>query len=299
VDVELYSAGWEIRAEGLSETPTIRLTKFILHPTFNSLSSIILRECMRQLNTRMMLYIYAKTYITDGGEKVSTDNLPLTVQDYFIQLKPKALSVQDSTLNTLQNEQAVHAFYRNETLRTPPFCNLRTLIVGASTCGRALAAELCSQNEYRFENLMMLAPSIHCSHQTEYTPRNREQYTLYSLHGSRVHTVVDALFELDHKKKVVTTKTGMQIEYDILILTPGMQVVNPNPGTKFVFTVSSEDMDVDQDLYDFFSSYALKLPVVIHGSGLEALTAIQGVVEKFSCRDNIVWLCDKSENDVT
>merc|ERR1719285_174817 len=223
--------------------------------------------------------------------------LPLTVQEDFTQLKPKALIIEEPTLSKMQYEQIVYAFYRNESLRAPPICNLRTLVVGASTCGRALVAELCAQTEYRFENLMMLSPNIKGSQETDYTPREQERYALYSLQGSKAHTVLDSLVELDHENKIVKTKTGMVIEYDLLVLTPGMQVANPKPYTKFVFTATSNTFDVDTELADFFTSYALKLPIVIHGSGLGALTAIQGVSEKFSKTNLIVWLCDSSEKD--
>jgi len=296
-DAERYPCAWEFRTENMDDLSLAKLTMFVLHPTFNSLSRIILRECMRQLNVRTILYVNMHDREADVLEAVAT--LPLTVQEDFIPLKPKPLIIEEPRLCKMQFEQIVYAFYRNESLRAPPICNLRTLVVGASTCGRALVAELCAQTEYRFENLMMLSPDIKGSQETDYTPREQERYALYSLQGSKAHTVIDSLQELDHEKKIVKTKSGMLIKYDLLILTPGMQIANPKPNAKFVFTATSNNVDINAELSDFFSSYALKLPIVIHGSGLDALTAIQGVSEKFSRTSLIVWLCGRSEYDTT
>lgn len=88
----------------------------------------------------------------------------------------------------------------------------------------------------------------------------------------------DAAVQIDRSRKKVTTKSGLTVDYDRLILATGSQPFIPDlPGTALAGVVSFRDI---QDVSKMLQYAALKKHAVVIGGGLLGLEAAYGLKQR-------------------
>lgn len=252
------------------------LRLFIINPIFARRSKLFLSEMLR-LSGKVAIYLHVE----------SADDPPPPVLTEFVPVKPRT-SVRSCQAYRKSNKDMEHQYalfaVTTRLLGTPyTTWNTRVVVVGASDTSMGMVEDLLLRTDLRLSNLCLVTPGglAACASPPPYANLSLafDSSRINQLAMSHRIDVVDGeVMSLDRDNKTVTTTSGLNMTFDVLVMCPGLQDQTLNMDDNGWNDLAGTFSLTQAGTFGRMQQYLQDEPfptVCVYGGTLEAFSSVQ------------------------